>query len=482
MRALLLFGTIVLFGAQLATTPADEGVARLVADTVTVRGTVFDSITRRPIRDANVQLLGADSALSSVHFATTSDSSGAFLVSGVQAGRYVMAFFTPALDTLGLEVKDRVVEIGPGKSFVALATPSPATVIAGLCGVDSAGASVATRTGLLIGHVRDARSESAVENGTVNVTWPAADATTGSLRVVDRQGVAHTRTGGWFALCGVPREVALTVRAGRGADSSGAIEVSIPSTGLRHLTLSLASQASRRGRVVGRVIAEAQRPVVSARVGLTNGDREVLTSDAGTFALDSVPSGTQSLSIRAIGYAQQTVLIQVDDDATVHSEITLERVVALPTVTSTDSAPTAHLAAFLHDKKSDASGAIFVQPIRLEGYEAQQSVCTLIAGTIKLPQCTGNRRPPMGRGQCEGFILNGRATTVDIDDVEPDAIIGVEILTHPGGSRYAEELTKFGIKRCAVVVWTRCPGSNIPICRMPPAKVAKPEHVELQHL
>src|SRR6478672_8035066 len=114
MRALLLFGTIALFGAQLATKADDEGVARLAHDTVTVRGTVFDSIARRPIGEANVQLLGADSALSSVHFATTSDSSGAFSLSGVPAGRYVVAFFTAALDTLGLEVKDRVVEIGPG--------------------------------------------------------------------------------------------------------------------------------------------------------------------------------------------------------------------------------------------------------------------------------------------------------------------------------------------------------------------------------
>ena len=257
--------------------------------------------------------------------------------------------------------------------------------------------------------------------------------------MIDRQGTAQTHAGGWFALCGVPREVELTVRAGRGADSSGAVEVRVPAIGVRHLTLSIGAPASRSGRIIGHVIDGERRPVASARIALTGGDQETVTTEAGAFAVGNLAVGTQSLAVRAIGYAPRTIIVQVGEDEPARAEVVLERVVALPTMTARDSVPAAHLAQFLQDKKSDASGAHFVQPIRLPGYEAQQSVCSMIAGLVRLDACGFRRGRPSARpDSCEGFLLNGRATKLELTDLDPNDILGVEIITRPERSKYRD--------------------------------------------
>ena len=116
---------------------------------------MFDSLTASPLAGANVQLVGADSAVRAVRLTALSDSAGAFLVRGVPAGHYVVGFYHPALDTLGIEVRDRMVNIDIGNAFVALGTPSAATLSATLCGVsgntDSAATTAVVRSGVAAG-------------------------------------------------------------------------------------------------------------------------------------------------------------------------------------------------------------------------------------------------------------------------------------------------------------------------------------------
>src|SRR4051812_4448009 len=103
---------------------------RVVAvDTTTVRGTVFDSLAMSPLAGASIQMAPADSSAAPGPYAATSDSGGRFAIPGVPAGRYVIGFYHPALDTLGIEVRDRLLTVGGRAVTSTLGTPSAATLV-----------------------------------------------------------------------------------------------------------------------------------------------------------------------------------------------------------------------------------------------------------------------------------------------------------------------------------------------------------------
>lgn len=459
--------------AHLSATSAAAGATHAtLPETVTVRGIVYDSIARTPLADARVSLVGADSANATRQFSATSAADGTFRIPGVQVGRYVVGFYHPALDTLGLQAAERVVHIGPESVSVALATPSPETIITGFCGALNRTAERAA-PGLLMGRVDDAQRESAVDSGFVIVTWSEARVAGSRITVADARGDTRIRGGGLFALCGVPRDVPILVRAGRGADSSGAIEARVPLNGLLYLSLSVGAVTSSGGRIVGRVLNEAHRPIRSAIVSLaTSLLPQVATNDSGEFVLDSLPVGSQMLLVRAIGFAPRTTTIQVADGRATRADVVLQAVTVLSAVVSRDSVQQAHLAEFLYDEKHNATGSYFVQPIRLPGYEALQPVCHLINGLPGVPNCDASR----GMAGCEGFVLNGHATSLDFADLWPDDILGVEVV-RGADSKYVAELRKrLGrLPVCPVAVWTQCPGYVIPTCGTHPSVQPRPE-------
>src|SRR5437773_10933261 len=69
---------------------------------VTVSGIVHDSIAGLPLSGATVQIVSADT---DGHFAATrsTDSTGRYEVHDVPAGRYVLGFLHPLLDSIGIE-------------------------------------------------------------------------------------------------------------------------------------------------------------------------------------------------------------------------------------------------------------------------------------------------------------------------------------------------------------------------------------------
>ncbi|MCU0636366.1 MAG: carboxypeptidase-like regulatory domain-containing protein, partial [Gemmatimonadaceae bacterium] len=92
-----------------------------------VRGTVFDSLSSRPLAGALVQLAATDS-LGSVLATVTSDSAGTFTLQGIARGRYRLGFFHPLLDSLGLTAALRELEVTRDRVSVSLATPSAETI------------------------------------------------------------------------------------------------------------------------------------------------------------------------------------------------------------------------------------------------------------------------------------------------------------------------------------------------------------------
>lgn len=428
--------------------------AQSPSDTVVVHGTVFDSLTARPMAGASVQVVRADSGHTSERFAASTDSAGTFTIRGVPTGRYLAGFYHRTLDSLGIELPDRVFDVAPRATSIALATPSPATVVRTFCGAPDA-------TTLLFGYVRDARAEAGVENASVMVTWADAEQTANGLGVVERSGRATTVRAGLFALCGAPADATLAIHVAHATDSL-VVDARIPRSGILHLVLALGSPGAT-GRVVGHVFDRAKRPVTAASVAAAH--REVSVNDAGAFALDGVQSGTQTLEVRAIGYAPASLVVNVVEGVATTVDVILERVVTLPGMVSRDSVASTHLAQFLADKRSAGVDARFVEQTRLAGYKAGVRVCQLVSSASGSDYCAESG--PVYH-YCPTTVVNGRWTRLTMDDIDPDDVIGVEYFPRRAPGKYDGEF-QLRPRACPFIVWTRCAGSGVPGCGDNPA-------------
>jgi hypothetical protein len=443
-----------------------------------VTGVVFDSITNRALAGASVQMVGADSIVASERFTASSDSLGRFRFAAVPAGRYILGFYHRALDTLGIEPRGQLIDIRSNLD-VTLASPSPRTMVRAFCG-DTISDDHAT---LLLGHLHDAETESAILNGAAVVTWSEARVANREIAVAERVATATSREDGWFALCGLPRETALTVRAVRDtnagrADSSSGVVVRFARAQVQHLSIYVprtATSAAQAGtlRLSGRVTDAIGRAISGAQVWIAGTERRTVTNSTGNYALDSLPSGTQSLEVRAIGYSPRTMVVTLVVGAPPTGDVTMEQAVVLPTVVTMGAKSSKNLATFEAHKRSSAGG-YFIKPARLEGYASLQPLHFLVGG---LPGVTVLR--PFGqwiatmqrRGASAGarpiqctpqLYLNGSMVAMSFDDLEtaidPDDLLGVEVYTKDVQipSIYARSIRSCGL----ISIWTRAPDED----------------------
>ena len=78
--------------------------------------------------------------------------------------------------------------------------------------------------------------------------------------------------------------------------------------------------------VTGRVLDKKGQPLREARVTIQGGDKPVLTNANGVFTLDSLPSGTQSLEVRKLGYAVAEVPVELSTIAPATANVTMSDV------------------------------------------------------------------------------------------------------------------------------------------------------------
>ncbi len=319
-----------------------------------VHGTVVDSVARRPLPGAAVQLV--DVANPARGWSATSDSAGAYRFDAIAPGRYVLGFVHAALDSLGLESPSVPLTLAEGDAReVPLAIPSPRTLATRLCGADVATDS----TGLFLGRVRHAAGTAA--DGGVLASWTELRFTRQGLQRATPSQRAVVGVDGWFALCGLPVRTPIAVRAWQGPDSTGFVELDIPVSGLlrrdllvgraqstvttqlstaivdrgnglpptmRHDTVSAARIARGAGRVTGTVTTITGAALAGARIELW-GTSLVTSSDVnGRFALDSVPEGTQTLIARGIGFVPYRAVIDVLAPEAAHHDVALAPFVA----------------------------------------------------------------------------------------------------------------------------------------------------------
>ena len=314
--------------------------------TAVASGVVYDSIARRTIPGATVEFVNANDP-SMRPYTTVSDAAGRYRLSGLPFGSYLAGFFHAALDTLGLESRPRRVDVSVSQQRLNLATPSVQTIVASICPAGSASDS----TGLLIGHVRSTDEQGPIPGASVRVEW--------NETVIDAQGVRdRTRsvTGraaepGWFAICGLPSDVALQARAFAASDSSGFTEIRVPANELRHMTFFVGGASlvtlmpadtvtggvetvwRGRARLTGTVTDGSGKPVVNAHATVWGTKLDAATNERGVFTLDGLPGGTHTLDVRVIGFIPVTTTVHLAESRPAIANVVVDKAQVLQTVT-----------------------------------------------------------------------------------------------------------------------------------------------------
>jgi hypothetical protein len=447
------------------------------AGTGRATGVVFDSIAGVPLANVMVQFVGTDLSLADRMHSAHSDATGRYELVGLTPGDYMAGFYHQTMDTLGIELGPRLVTIREGTQTIPLATPSPKTLMDRICPPTPA----SEATGLLLGHVRSAIDETAVDGAFVVAEWNELVIDEGGIRHRDARVHGATTGPGWFAICYVPTDAILLTRAGFGADSSGWVAVQVPPDGLRHVTYLIGpvtrvarrtaddsdTTAQRLGelrggaRISGTVRDAEGRPVHNAHVVVWETGREAVTNENGVFSIDSLPDGTHMMEARTLGYVPVYLPVHLVEHRPATTELVFEeRAVLLPAVNTRASLVySSHLAGFERRRRSGFGE--FLTPAQLEA-KPEMRLGRLLQEMqgLELQERNGQTMPRMrssrggGSRTCEpSLYVDGLLDrSGDLDLLFTSRIAAIEVYNREF-SRPAQFADK---NQCgAIVVWMR---------------------------
>jgi hypothetical protein len=295
---------------------------QMVAQGVTVRGIVYDSLHSRPLASALVAMGGKTA---------TSDSVGRFIIHEVLPGTYRVTAQHDAIDMLGISAVGALVKVTDGREDVTVAVPSFKALWRLACGEYVP----ATDTGFVFGTLR---STSAMRNAAVSASW--IDVAANGTRIGQKQKTLEVSVdaSGNFALCGVPTFTGLSVRAFADGLESGTFDLG-PMDRERIVRRDLSlfrPSATSTAVLTGNVAADSGGgPLPTTQIAITDLGRATTTNARGAFRFDSIPPGTHRLYVRRIGYAELEFSVDLHSGDTLNRDIVMTRITILDSMSIT---------------------------------------------------------------------------------------------------------------------------------------------------
>lgn len=214
--------------------------------------------------------------------------------------------------------------------------------------------------------------------------------------------------------------------------------------------------------IVGTVRDSSGSPVSSALV--TAARVQTVSDTAGHFAIDGLPAGMVTLSVRRLGFEPGQVsvdLVAGRRDSVLVTLVALPQV--LPGVTSAADARLRILLADFYRHRESGHGR-FLDRAQISETRASilSDVLRRLPGVRISPDRGGRNVIRMGRSarNCppDFWIDNVRAPFLNVDDIPITDIQALEVYSGPGGLP-PEYNNRFGNPACgAIVIWTRVPG------------------------
>jgi hypothetical protein len=281
-----------------------------------IRGTVIDSVSGKPVASARV-------AVYNTAFQTVADSLGRFAFSDVPAGDRALTIHTASLDSLSASYTVPVTV--SGATTIAVRVPSALQIAGTACG-DGYGSG-----GIVLGRLKLDDSTGSLA-GTVSAEWKTA---AGSEAPKWVSATADAR--GRFALCGVPLDTALSLRALTDGASGQATGFRVSSAARFGRTeLVLRRERTTTATFAGVVTDSTNKPIINAEVMLPDLGKGTGTNEQGVFVLRDLPAGSQRVVVRHVGYGAIETQLMFASGQTLQRHIMMVRSTTLDSVVVTE--------------------------------------------------------------------------------------------------------------------------------------------------
>ena len=469
LPALLVAFAAVPAASQNPTPPA----AAPAAGVATIRGSVIDSLHDALLRGALVRIENTTRE-------AFTDSLGAYRIDSIPTGMHRLIVIHPLLDTLGISLVTPPLNLTGGETrIIELAIPSGETLVSLFC-------PAARRTlgpAALVGFVRDADTEGAAQGAKVSLLYYESDPL--GLKKTARVREQQIGPDGRYRICGLPATMSGKLQVFRNGVQTGEVPVELGGAGnseqllaMRSMSISSSAQvvaaapndtgakksALVRGqaRVVGRVLNKYGQPIAGARVELQNTGAATKTRGNGEFTLDSLPSGTQTLEVRQLGFSPTEVAVELSSASP--QNVTVKMADYVPVLS--EMRVTAQRERGLSDvgfadrKRSGMGYYLDADQIKTRQTTQFSDMLRTVPGIRVQPAGNGTNIVTSSRnptGGCVTFYVDGspwqQMTPGDLDTyVRPEEVAALEVYN---GATTPPQFQQAGQTGCtAVVIWT----------------------------
>ena len=444
--------------AQVPTPPGTTGASIL-------QGFVMDSIHNAPLADARVIIEGTTRA-----GMTTAE--GRYRIDSIPPGSHRVSVSHPLLDTAGLQMRT------PEQTFVAgqtldldLAIPRGEKIATAIC--TSAQRSLGPAA--MVGFVKDADASGPVVGAKVELVFIATDII-GRKRSIVRSSL--TDSIGVYRICGLPGDMSGKVQVFRNGVSSGEVVAGVTNGFLALRAFSISSQtrvaevkddsgkvkriAQGSARVTGVVVDKTGKPLSGARVMLQGGGAVAISRANGEFALDSLPSGTQALEVRKLGYAAAEVPVELSSNQPARKNVTLGDFVPTLAVMRVEAVREKALSKVGYLERKNTGLGYFMDGDKINHASMSFSDVMRVAPGLKVMPLGDGRSSVITDSRsasngCVNFYVDGNYWPTmqpgDIDQIlRPDELVAVEVYH---GTTAPAQFTRPGQSSCATIVaWT----------------------------
>jgi len=276
---------------------------------------------------------------------------------------------------------------------------------------------------------------------------------------------------GSFKLCGLPSSLQATLQARKGGSVTAEVPISLgdqeTALSARTLLLSHADSGVKTGiaSVSGRVILEGAPSNAGSRVEVVGTDIVALTNDKGDFTIRNLPSGSQVLLARHLGFGSEWVPVDLSSRQPKQVSIKLPKFVAMMDPVLVTARRTASLDKIGFNQRKKSGYGRFLGPEEIQAMHPNYVTDILrnVPG-LKVNYTPDGETVTSSRGASS--ILGGNCTQYYLDDmpwqsmtpgdinsfVNGSEIVGVEV--YQGGNtppRYSA-----GTQNCTtIVLWTK---------------------------